>query len=248
LKLKKIIENTNLTETLVREIIRTIVNGEYPEGASLPSEGEIAKVYGVSRTVVREAVQELARLGLVEKRQGRRSIVTGYQSWNLLDLNLMTIMLGNSEFGEKIFEDLMTVRLLLEGQSAATAAIRRTDEDIEMLRDKLEVLENFADKDDEGFLQADLDFHEAVFLVSRNWIANSILTRTRGLLWGSRYTFRDKPRPQMGFTRDFKELFDAIVNSSPEKAREAMIKHISRAVEVRGMVVTNHIVVEKNRI
>ncbi|WP_341872814.1 FadR/GntR family transcriptional regulator [Leucobacter insecticola] len=62
-------------DAVFQQLREAIVRGDYPEGSKLPSEAKLAAVFGVSRPVVREALQGCAALGLTETRVGSGTVV-----------------------------------------------------------------------------------------------------------------------------------------------------------------------------
>ncbi len=76
-------------EEVVDAVTNQVVGGDVPPETPLPSESEMAEGFGVSRTVIREAMKELETMGLVEKRAGKRTWTAPASSWNLLDRRIL---------------------------------------------------------------------------------------------------------------------------------------------------------------
>ena len=76
---------------MTRALVRSIVNGEIGESTPPPTEQEICRDFGVSKTTAREVVRSLAALGLVEVRHGRRMRVRAVDEWNHLDPLLLEV-------------------------------------------------------------------------------------------------------------------------------------------------------------
>src|SRR5689334_22373101 len=74
-----------LHASITEDVAAAIVAGDIPPGAFLPTEMNLAGQFGVSRTVIREAVKVLATKGLVEVRHGQGVRVLPHQSWNAFD-------------------------------------------------------------------------------------------------------------------------------------------------------------------
>ena len=72
------IEKNNLVEEAYNQIINMIATGEWDEGSKLPSENTLCEILGVSRNTVRQALNRITALGIIETRQGY-----GYQVRNL---------------------------------------------------------------------------------------------------------------------------------------------------------------------
>src|SRR5918995_896250 len=110
-------------------------SGSYRLGDRMPSELELGAELGVSRSTVREAVRELTSLGVLEIQHGRGTFVRSLRP----DL----LLRGDSLLehpNDRIREELLEVRGIVEPEAASLAAIRATDEEIERLRYDVERL------------------------------------------------------------------------------------------------------------
>src|ERR687891_2273664 len=78
-------QRRRLSDQLVESVVAAIVAGEYPPGSVLPSEAQLARMAGVSRLTVREAVKSLQARGVLRVEQGRGTFVNQPSSWSPLD-------------------------------------------------------------------------------------------------------------------------------------------------------------------
>jgi len=145
---------------------------------------ELARALGVSRTPVREAIKVLAASGIVEVRHGQGTFVTSGAQASLGQLLLFEIYLKDTTP-----QKLMEVRTIFERSAAELAAQRRTDEDLATMRACIERLRPLAEADPldlDATLQADLDFHRAIYRASKNelveTLANFVLNMMSGWL------------------------------------------------------------------
>jgi DNA-binding FadR family transcriptional regulator len=157
----------------VESLGRRIVRGEYPVGAPLPVEGELAIGSEASRTVVREALRVLAAKGLVEARPMRGTRVRPRREWRLLDPDVLRWWV--EEEGEAtILHDLLEVRAIVEPAAARIAAERADEPARAELRDAWASL--CAAVDDPGrFIEADLRYHAAILAATRNALLEELL-------------------------------------------------------------------------
>jgi DNA-binding transcriptional regulator YhcF (GntR family) len=81
----KPITQARLHQRVVEELLRQIVSGALPPGTTLPSEPELARQFGVSRIVIREAIRILVEKGLITVRHGSGMWVQSIEQWNHLD-------------------------------------------------------------------------------------------------------------------------------------------------------------------
>lgn len=150
----------NLVSMLAESLEREITGGRYRPGDQLPTEAAMAASAGVSRTVVREAVASLRAAGLVETRQGAGAFV----------LSGIRRLGGIPKIERNELEDIVAMlelRLAVEVEAAALAAMRRTDEDMAHIDRALAQFDSERTHQGSG-LDADLDFHQAVAAATKN--------------------------------------------------------------------------------
>lgn len=146
----------------VDELLKLIEERQLKANDTLPATAELADALDVSRTVVREAIAELAGQGLLQRRQGRETVVTLPDAAQLERLLRLRFSINGADF-----ESLQDYREVIEVGAARLAAQRATDEDIAALTDRLEKLRAAADGGAELHL-ADQEFHREVARVSGN--------------------------------------------------------------------------------
>jgi DNA-binding FadR family transcriptional regulator len=221
----KLVPGENLSDKFVSALLREIVKGERQAGTQLPSEGDLALQYGVSRTVVREGIRELVALGMIAKRQGQRSFTTPREEWNLLDPRVLAAFLRHNDRRKELLHDLFAARLLIECYAAATAAIKRDEEDLALMQQEIETMAAAMD-DPEAFVQADFRFHARVQQAARNLIVSSLVAMINELLMVSRRFTKRTPPELEGLIEDHRAIFAAIEQREPAKARQAMSHHL----------------------
>jgi GntR family galactonate operon transcriptional repressor len=144
-----------------------ILSGAFAPGTvlDLPT---LAEGFGVSRTVIREAMKVLTAKGLVAARQKRGTYVTEPETWNMLDDDVLRWRLAGGA-GPALFEQLAEIRMIVEPAAAALAARRATDDDLATLRSCVQEMKRTGvDPDAEQAADADLAFHATLLLASHN--------------------------------------------------------------------------------
>ncbi|MBS3652154.1 FadR family transcriptional regulator [Pseudaminobacter sp. 19-2017] len=157
---------------IVGSLGRDIVSGAIPSGATLPGDAELMARFGVSRTVLREALKTLAAKGLIVPRAGIGTRVTGRENWSLFDPDILNWHF-DCGIDEAFLVHLSEIRLAFEPYAAALAAERATPEDIVRL-DQLADDMGRVDHTPESHTLADLRFHLAVAEASRNPFLRSV--------------------------------------------------------------------------
>ncbi len=150
---------------VVNGIGRRIVRGELVPGEILPEQGELSRMLGVSRTVVREATKVLAAKGLVESRSKRGTLVLPRSEWRLLDPDVLGWLTEDgldSEFLGSMFE----VRSIIEPAAVALAADRATSEDLAAIQAAFDAMAGAADE--AAYSEADIRFHAALVAATHN--------------------------------------------------------------------------------
>ena len=154
------VKRSRFADQAYAHLFHSIVTGAYREGDKLPSEHEMSVMFGVSRPVVREALERLRAEGLVASRRGLGSIVQPRPAGDglaLMNADKLGVLRENLEF-----------RALLEPQATIYACERRTDEDVAAMRAAVDEYRRVAVE--EGAVAAHLDFgfHLAVATAAHN--------------------------------------------------------------------------------
>jgi GntR family transcriptional repressor for pyruvate dehydrogenase complex len=215
-----------LSKRISRELLTSILRGEIAPGDALPSEDDLASQFDVSRPVVREAVKELAVLGLVESRQGRSTRVTSQDDWNLFAPELLVV---RSEVGavDDFLLELLELRRLIETGAAGLAAAHASDADIDRMSAQFAKMEASL-TDLERFTDADIAFHRALLAATGNHLLTRLIEMIGPVLRiGRRISLERRPDGPADSQRGHRRVLDAIRGGDPVEAREAMREHLS---------------------
>lgn len=182
--MRPIARGTRLSDRVADAILERIQSQRLRPGDALPSERELGKQFGVSRTVIREAIRALEAKGLLEVKTGSGVRIVSVDSDRVRESighYVSATVPGYASVAE--------VRLVLEVAAAGLAAERATDEDLETMRTSLEQMAR-ALKYVERSAEADLDFHRALayathndlFLILHDSIGDALATARRETL------------------------------------------------------------------
>ena len=219
------LQQNNLTQQFVQTFTEEIVREKFKAGESIPSEGEIASKFGISRTIVREGIREISSLGLIIKHQGARSVVAPMKNWDMLNKNLLAILLSVEEKQEEIFKGLFSFRLALECKAVMEAALQRTDSDLKRMETQLAVMEQSVN-DPEAFLEADNRMHCTIHEASHNSVFLSILKNIREIMVIARNFTIAEARTQQHAMDQHRDIVQHIKDRNPEAANTSMRQHI----------------------
>jgi GntR family transcriptional repressor for pyruvate dehydrogenase complex len=214
-----------LSQAVSAAVLERIRAGEFGPGDRLPTEKMLMEEYGVGRNSVREAVQALVTLGLVEVRPGRGATVIGIESENALDSETLSALLT-----EEAVDDLCAFRKILETETAACAARTASDGEIEEIARRLEAFEHAHARGGQ-VSAADDAFHAAIARASHNSVYATMLDAVSVLIANAR---RLTTRVSWAVPRAIEEhtvVLAAIRAHDPEAAAAAMRTHVDSAIE-----------------
>ncbi|HVW52911.1 MAG TPA: FadR/GntR family transcriptional regulator [Trinickia sp.] len=197
----------------------SILRGDYAPGALLPREAELMQSFGVSRTVLREALRTLTSKGLVESRPKVGTKVRRRSAWNLLDADLLewySQVAPQLEFALKLQE----VREMVEPYAAALAARSHTRESIDALEQAHAAM--VAARNIDEWVRADLRFHLGILTACSNELLmplGSLIERTLE----SQLRLNAKRADVFNAAlQQHTTVYDAIRARQPDEARAAM--------------------------
>jgi DNA-binding FadR family transcriptional regulator len=204
-------------------LTRRIVSGEISDGRA-PSELDISQEFGVSRVVARETLKMLAALDIVDVAQGRRVVVRPRAEWDYLSPLLIEWL--PEETVNELLQELHQMRVLLEPELAAMAAVSITDETLARLSDEVDRM-SALEGDPDDYLEVDHEFHMEICRAADNRILDRIMYSARWLGTASRRITNEGPAALRSATTDHTEIYEALVARDPARARAAMRKHLS---------------------
>jgi DNA-binding FadR family transcriptional regulator len=214
---------TTLAQRVVAGLKDKIFAGELPPGHKLPSEAELIGEFGVSRTVIREAVTRLRAEGLVETFQGRGSFVLAVPEPSSFTVESAAIRTHHDVL------DMVDFRIGIECEAAALAATRLDEAGRATVRAALDAFVAAAPED---AVEADFGFHRAVASASANRFYLDLLdslgpmmimlARTR---LGDAHSLTDASHVER-VRREHDDVAAAVLAGDPETARAAMRVHL----------------------
>lgn len=215
---------TPVAEEIAHHLIVLIRDGAIAVGTKLPTEQSLSRQFGVSRTVVREAMSRLKSDGLVESRQG--------SGVSVIPLSLRrSFKLHEAVLGPQQVIELLELRRPLEMASAQLAAERHTSGDLQEINDAQQRMKISLDWSDEG-VQADLDFHHAIAKATGNPFYADFMAFLGGALRATILTARSEsknPNIKSITLEEHLKIVRAIEARDPGAAGHAMLLHLQGA-------------------
>jgi GntR family transcriptional regulator, transcriptional repressor for pyruvate dehydrogenase complex len=220
----------SLAHELVESIGARIQAQLLQPGDKLPTESEIMQSYGVSRTVVREAISRLQAAGLVETRHGIGTFVLAPRAGQGFGIDPSDIATAVDVMA------VLELRISLETESAGLAAQRRTEAQLTEMRAALDAFE--ANVGGEGdAVSPDFRFHLAIANATGNRYFADIMSHLgatlipRARINSSRVAQEDLPQYLRRVNREHEEIYSAIARGDAESARAAMRIHLTNSRE-----------------
>ncbi|NKC03833.1 FadR family transcriptional regulator [Ochrobactrum haematophilum] len=214
-----------------------MVAGTIPEGSILPGDNELSLRFGVSRTVLREAMKTLAAKRLIEPKAKVGTRVLGHASWNFFDPDVLTWRF-EAGFDEVFVDHLAEMRMALEPAAAAAAAERATSDEIVELYALAAKFDN-PQHTPETIAKVDLEFHLAVARMSGNPFMRSVSGLIEAALAVS-FQLSSPAASREGIAEcaaNHLRIAHAIASRDPQKARAAMESVIKLGVErIRNVI------------
>jgi DNA-binding FadR family transcriptional regulator len=207
---------------------RAIMTGRY-DTRPFPTEAELAKAHGVSRSVTREAVKMLTAKGLLSARPRQGTVVQHPGNWNLFDADVLRWLLER-KFSVELLRHFNQLRVAIEPEAAALAAHYHGAADVTAIRRGLDAMKA-ADLGEGDALEADISFHLAILRAARNpFYAQFQPVVATALHTSIRFTNRIKGRSAN--VGDHAAVADAIVRRDADSARAAMRRIIGDVLDL----------------
>lgn len=223
----KIIKQQKVSALVYDQLLDQIKAQKWAEGAKLPSENELRVELGVSRISIREAMQKLTALGIVETRQGEGSFVKRVTSDTYSDLMLPMFMINKNSL-----QEILEYRMVMEVGATEIAADRITKEELVDLEEIVVRMEGNA-ADIKRFSHDDLLFHMAIAKATKNQMIINVSLFMQGLLSVS----MEEIVRVLGM-KDGKHyhrlILEAFKNGEKKEVVELMREHVAKTVDRIG--------------
>ena len=226
-RFKSLTPGVTLSDQVASAISAEIHASRLVGGDKLPTEAVLVAQFGVSRTVVREAVSRLKSLGLVESRQGSGAFVKA------AGFSPLQFDAGLAASRQAVIQ-MAEVRRALEAEVAALAAQRRQPADIERIQQAADALESGVKTGGDG-VNEDVALHRAIADAAQNQFLISTLDYLRQFLHGATRVTRANEARRADFARQVQTehaaIISAIVGGDAVKARKAAARHMDNAIK-----------------
>lgn len=215
----KAVKKVSIGDQVYDQMKEQIMSGSWTFGEKIPSENQLMDIFGVSRGTVRQAIQRLTAVGLMETRRGEGSFVKQLGLSNYFQGAVPAAFLSEEEMKE-VFD----FRLLFECGVAEMAAENATDDQIHKLEKNYQkMLQNLGNF--EKYVEIDFDFHCLLGECTYNTLVRQMYKTIADTLIMS----IERATEIVGYEHGRKyhgQILEAIRSHDPVAAREAMRNHV----------------------
>jgi GntR family transcriptional repressor for pyruvate dehydrogenase complex len=219
----KPIRPKRISDQVFDQLRELIFRGEFKAGEQILTERELAEAFGVSRTSVRDAINKLVVMGLLEQKQGQGTFVRSP------DAKEQSILATMVESQDASITDLLEVRMGLECNAAAMAASRAVEKDLQFMEKSIEEMHKEVASGRLG-TEADVSFHMAICYATKNPLQVFIMKNFYDFLFtGIKVNLEglyQVPGNIDTILDQHKTIFQTIRDHDPEAAYRAMKRHI----------------------
>ena len=218
------ISRTTISDEIIEQIMTLIERGELQPGQRLPSERELCLRFGIGRSSLREALRCLAIVGVLNARVGEGTTVAADNA------RFLKVLQWRMVTEQHDIEDLMQVRIALEGLTASNVALNSTASDIRALQSLLDQMDGALD-DHRRFRALDVEFHLALARISGNSLALDLITMVSGNLAKTLGRMLNLPNARPLSLEEHSKIVHNIELRDAEGARSAMYAHLQAALD-----------------
>jgi GntR family transcriptional repressor for pyruvate dehydrogenase complex len=218
--------SNNLTDRITLMLRDDIVRGKYEPGERLPAGKDLGEAFGVSITVIREALSRLKSDGLIASHQGKGVFVED-------DAKARPFRLAPAEGSDRSLRHIFELRMGVELQAATLAAERRKPADLRAMSDCLKQMEPNKNSFEQA-LAADIAFHLSIARATQNPLIVSFMQFLQPHLYESiskaRASSARKAQTTQTVYGDHTAIYEAIAASDPAQARRATRRVLERSL------------------
>ncbi|GAB4219647.1 MAG: FadR/GntR family transcriptional regulator [Spirochaetota bacterium] len=219
------VKRNKLTESIVNVLLTNIKNGTLPPGSKLPPERELMHKLGVGRSTLREAVQSLALMGILDVKPGEGTFVRAISKEEIIGPHIFVPIIDAESMA-----DFFEARLLIEPHIAALASKRKNAQDIDAIEETLVQTKRNIGKGDEVDRWAG-QFHLQVARASKNIVCVRFLEAILSFLVGRRENAEHNKDFLQWEYESHEKIFRAIKQGDESKAYKTMEQHIQAVLQ-----------------
>ncbi|MBJ7555861.1 FadR/GntR family transcriptional regulator [Marinomonas spartinae] len=227
-QIERVGKSDSLASNVAKQLEQQIAAGAIAVGDKLPTENELCDLFGVSRTVIREAITQLKSLGLVETKRGVGTSVLRTQAAE----TLFAYQIDPTAIDDILY--ILEMRISVETTACELAALRRTEEEVALLEAHFQAFDEALSRG-ELARKEDYEFHLAICTATRNpflkqfyeQFNKNVIPRANLVNSDLKQVATDNYLQRV--RSEHLEILNCIKNKDAEGAKQAMHNHLYRA-------------------
>jgi GntR family transcriptional regulator, transcriptional repressor for pyruvate dehydrogenase complex len=236
LQFETLLRENTLSQRVVRQLETLLTGTQLQPGDRLPAERELARQFGVSRTVIREAVAALVAKGLLEVAAGSGTIIRRPSADFVAQSLALYLRSGQPHLD---YANVHEARRTLEVEIAGLAAARRTDADLQQMQALLEAMATQYDTPD-LYIANDVAYHRALALATHNPLFPLLLDSIVDIMLEVRRLGLRVPRNFESGKNHHQAIFEQVRAGNSEEARHAMLAHLLDSEAIMKQALESH--------
>lgn len=212
------VKRMGISDSVYDQMLGMIASGAWSEGSKIPSENELKELFQVSRNTVRQAIQKMSALGIVEAKQGEGTFVRKIDTSFYLNILIPTAFLGNESC-----IDILEFEKSIQVESVKQAARKATREEIEGLQKYIVQMEQ--ENDPDAFFECDNEYHIYLSKITHNEMFYKSMTLIKEILRGNlrEVVVRYGTRESIDY---HKKIYQYLIDGDEAHAAQLMDEHM----------------------
>lgn len=221
----------SLAAQVTSQMLAAIFNGSSTVGDELPSERDLSVQFGVSRTVVREALRGLQAKGVVEVQTGRAARIVAVPASQVSEI--VQLYVHGAQSQDLLGPDAIAeVRTTLELRMSELAAEHATPSDLDLIGASLEAMARSSDAEEAA--RHDTEFHQLLAAATHNPLYVTLLESINAVVAPYRLSSLRRPGRTAMAMEQHREVYEALRTRDAALARQAMASHLDDSRQFYG--------------
>ncbi len=223
----KVLEKNKLADLVVKTILEEIKAGNFKPNDKVPSIDMLSETLNVGISTIREGLQQLQSMGIIEIKQGKGTYINSGISYSQL-LKHIDILLVFSK--HDVF-NLLEARLLIEKETSRLSAKRIGGSELKELHRVIAEMQGSLNEV-EAFSKADIEFHLKIAEYSGNPILHIFLKAIQGVLDEEVKAVANLEGARLKAFKDHQAIYNALKRNNAREASMAMGRHLSEVARI----------------
>ena len=223
------IERVSLTDQVVERVKQHILENELAENDRLPTERDLIQMFGVSRTVIREALRSLEAVGIIRVKSGDGIFVAGMQTEAV-----MTMISFQLQRDKQSQLEFLATRLVLECGALELCIDSLDEESVAFMRQCNNRMRDIANVNKDHTLE-DINFHKTLFKASHNRIYSALSSLISDFFLEARKAALTSYDDVVMSANEHDKIVDALLRKDLQQAKEIMKLHVNRIATYKSL-------------